>query len=589
MSKGKIIVVGGGLAGLMATIKAAEAGVPVELFSVVPVKRSHSVCAQGGINGALNTMGEGDSTWEHFDDSIYGGDFLANQPPVKAMCDAAPGIIHLMDRMGVMFNRTGEGLLALRRFGGTQHHRTAFAGATTGQQLLYALDEQVRRHEVAGLVTKYEGWEFLHAVLDEDGVCRGITAQNLSTSEIVSFKGDAVILATGGPGIIFGKSTNSMINTGYAAAAVYQQGAYYANGEFIQIHPTAIPGDDKLRLMSESARGEGGRVWTIKDGKPWYFLEEKYPAYGNLVPRDIATREIFHVCVDLKLGINGENMVYLDLSHKDPKELDIKLGGIMEIYEKFMGDDPRKVPMKIFPAVHYSMGGIWVDYDQMTNIPGLFAAGECDYSQHGANRLGANSLLSAIYGGMVAGPKAIEYIQGLEKVSDDVSSSIFDDQVKQDQEKFTDILSMNGTENAFKLHQELGQWMTDNVTVVRENKRLLETDDKIKELLERFKNISIDDTSKWSNQSAAFVRQLEGMLDLARVITLGAYNRNESRGAHYKPEFPERNDEEWLKTTKAKFNPDKLSPEFEYEDVDISLIKPRKRDYTSKKKAGEKA
>ncbi len=197
MSKGRIIVVGGGLAGLMATIKAAEKGVPVDLFSLVPVKRSHSVCAQGGINGAVNTKGEGDSPWEHFDDTVYGGDFLANQPPVKAMTEAAPGIIHLMDRMGVMFNRTPEGLLDFRRFGGTQHHRTAFAGATTGQQLLYALDEQVRRHEVSGLVTKYEGWEFLSAVVDDDQICRGITAQDLRTSEIRSFAGDAVIMATG--------------------------------------------------------------------------------------------------------------------------------------------------------------------------------------------------------------------------------------------------------------------------------------------------------------------------------------------------------------------------------------------------------
>ena len=383
-----IIVVGGGLAGLMATIKAAEAGAHVHLFSLVPVKRSHSVCAQGGINGAVNTKGEGDSPWEHFDDTVYGGDFLANQPPVKAMCEAAPGIIHLMDRMGVMFNRTPEGLLDFRRFGGTKRHRTAFAGATTGQQLLYALDEQVRRWETAGLVTKYENWEFLNAIIDDEGVCRGIAAQDLRSMEIKSFKAEAVILASGGPGIIFGKTTNSVINTGTAASAVYQQGVHYANGEFIQIHPTAIPGDDKLRLMSESARGEGGRIWTYKDGKPWYFLEEKYPAYGNLVPRDIATREIFSVCVDMGLGINGENMVYLDLSHKDPKELDVKLGGIIEIYEKFMGDDPRKIPMKIFPAVHYSMGGMWVDYNQMTNIPGLFAAGECEYQYHGANRLG---------------------------------------------------------------------------------------------------------------------------------------------------------------------------------------------------------
>ncbi|PLR68338.1 succinate dehydrogenase flavoprotein subunit [Bacillus sp. UMB0893] len=586
MSKGRIIVVGGGLAGLMATIKAAETGVHVDLFSLVPVKRSHSVCAQGGINGAVNTKGEGDSPWEHFDDTVYGGDFLANQPPVKAMCEAAPSIIHLLDRMGVMFNRTPEGLLDFRRFGGTQHHRTAFAGATTGQQLLYALDEQVRRYEVAGLVTKYEGWEFLGAVIDDDRVCRGITGQDLTTMEIKSFRSDAVIMATGGPGIIFGKSTNSVINTGSAASIVYQQGVNYANGEFIQIHPTAIPGDDKLRLMSESARGEGGRVWTYKDGKPWYFLEEKYPAYGNLVPRDIATREIFDVCVSQKLGINGENMVYLDLSHKDPKELDIKLGGIIEIYEKFMGDDPRKLPMKIFPAVHYSMGGLWVDYDQMTNIPGLFAAGECDYSMHGANRLGANSLLSAIYGGMVAGPKAVEYVSGLDVSAEDLSSSLFDGHVVQEEEKWQGIMNMNGTENAYVLHKELGEWMTDNVTVVRYNDKLLKTDEKIQELLERFDNININDTARWSNQGATFTRQLQNMLQMSRVVTLGAYNRNESRGAHYKPDFPERNDEEFLKTTMATFAGQKAAPQFHYEDVDVSLIEPRKRDY-SKKKKGE--
>lgn len=363
MAEKHLIVVGGGLAGLMSTIKAAEKGAHVDLFSVVPVKRSHSVCAQGGINGAVNTKGEGDSPWIHFDDTVYGGDFLANQPPVKAMTEAAPKIIHLLDRMGVMFNRTNEGLLDFRRFGGTLHHRTAYAGATTGQQLLYALDEQVRAYEVDGLVTKYEGWEFLGIVKGDDDSARGIVAQNMTTAEIETFGSDAVIMATGGPGIIFGKTTNSMINTGSAASIVYQQGAIYANGEFIQIHPTAIPGDDKLRLMSESARGEGGRIWTYKDGKPWYFLEEKYPDYGNLVPRDIATREIFDVCINQKLGINGENMVYLDLSHKDPHELDVKLGGIIEIYEKFTGDDPRKVPMKIFPAVHYSMGGLYVDYD----------------------------------------------------------------------------------------------------------------------------------------------------------------------------------------------------------------------------------
>ena len=256
MTNERIIVVGGGLAGLMTAVRAAEMGVEVDLFSIVPVKRSHSVCAQGGINGAVNTKGEGDSPEIHFDDTVYGGDFLADQPPVKAMCYAAPGIINLLDRMGVMFNRTPEGLLDFRRFGGTKFHRTAFAGATTGQQLLYALDEQVRRYEVAGLVRKYESWEFLGLVRDADGNCRGIVALDWYSMKIEAFPAMSVMLATGGPGIVFGRSTNSVINTGTAASAAYQDGARYANGEFIQVHPTSIPGTDKLRLMSESARGE---------------------------------------------------------------------------------------------------------------------------------------------------------------------------------------------------------------------------------------------------------------------------------------------------------------------------------------------
>jgi len=572
----KVIVVGGGLAGLMATIKMAEAGTHVDLFSLVPVKRSHSVCAQGGINGAVNTKGEGDSPWLHFDDTVYGGDFLANQPPVKAMCDEAPGIIHLMDRMGVMFSRTPEGLLDFRRFGGTKFCRTAFAGATTGQQLLYALDEQVRRYEVEGLVQKFEQWELLSTVIDE-GTCKGIVAQDLRTMSIKSFAAEAVIIATGGLGAVFGKSTNSTICTGSATSALYQQGAKYANGEFIQIHPTAIPGDDKLRLMSESARGEGGRIWTYKDGKPWYFLEEMFPDYGNLVPRDIATRAIYEVVFDQGLGLNGENMVYLDLSHIDPEVLQRKLGGIIEIYEKFVGDDPKKVPMRIFPAVHYSMGGLWVDYDQMTNIPGLFAAGECEYQYHGANRLGANSLLSAIYGGMVAGPKAMEFIKKNKLQTPSDNEPIFLKEKEIQEQKWTKILAMKGKENPYLLHKELGDIMTLNVTVVRYNAKLAETDVVLQELMKRWHNIGRSDQLEWGTQEGTFIRQLWNMLEMARIITLGALLRNESRGGHYKPEYPERDDEHFLKTTIANWTPS--GPELSYEAVDVSLIPPRPRHY----------
>lgn len=584
----RIAIVGGGLAGLAAAMKIAEAGHEVDLISVVPVKRSHSVCAQGGINGAVNTKGEGDSPAKHLDDTVYGGDFLANQPPVKRMCDMAPEIIYLFDRMGVPFSRTKEGLMDFRRFGGTLHHRTAFAGASTGQQLLYALDEQVRKWEVQGKVNKYEGWEMLSLVLDDHQVCRGLIAMNLQTLELRTFAADAVIMATGGPGLIFGKSTNSMTCTGSATSACYQQGARYANGEFIQVHPTSIPGEDKLRLMSESARGEGGRVWVpkaegdarnprdIPESERFYFLEEKYPAYGNLVPRDIATREIFQVCLEGK-GVGGENQVYLDLTHIPAETLTRKLGAILEIYEMFVGDDPRYVPMRIFPGVHYSMGGLWVDFEQRTNIPGLFAAGECDYSIHGANRLGANSLVSCVYGGFVAAPSAIEYAKNVERGLTE-TNGIHNAELKRQQEINDSIVKNEGSENQYKLHDELGKVMTDNVTVVRYNDRLKATDDKVLELQDRFKNISINDSNLWATQAIPHARQLWNMLQLARVITLGALNRNESRGAHYKPDFPDRDDENFLKTTIAEFSEE--APVLSYESVDVSLVEPRKRDYS---------
>ncbi len=501
-----IIIVGGGLAGLAAALKAAEQGAQVELFSLVPVKRSHSVCAQGGINAAKNLKGEGDSTLKHFDDTIYGGDFLANQGLVKRMCEAAPAIIDLLDRMGVQFNRTPEGLLDFRRFGGTLYHRTAFAGATTGQQLLYALDEQVRRLEAEGKIRKFEHWEFLSAVLDEQGRCHGICAQDLHSMQVRTFPADAVIIATGGVGAIFGKSTNSIVCTGSAQSALYQQGAWYANGEFIQVHPTAIPGEDKLRLMSESARGEGGRVWVYKEGKPWYFLEEWYPKYGNLVPRDVATRAIHKVVFELGLGIDGQPAVYLDVTHLDPHVLDAKLGGILEIYEKFVGDDPHKVPMKVFPGMHYTMGGLWVDNEkQMTNLPGLFAAGECEYQYHGANRLGANSLVSCIYGGFIAGPAALEYARNHRTPA---SPQIFEQELRHQQEINERLYAATGEENPFTLWRELGRLMTEYCTVVRYNDKLRQADKQIEDLLGRYQHIRLSDTTRWTNQTFFFTRQL---------------------------------------------------------------------------------
>jgi succinate dehydrogenase / fumarate reductase flavoprotein subunit len=603
-TQARFAVVGGGLAGLMTTIKIAELGHPVDLFSMVPVRRSHSVCAQGGINAAVNIKGENDSPEIHFVDTVRGGDFLAHQPLCKGMAYDAPGLIYLLDRMGVPFSRTAEGNLDFRRFGGTLYNRTAFAGASTGQQLLYALDEQVRRYEVEGLVKKHEMFEFLGPVLaGPEGPAVGLVALDLRSMEIEAFRADAVVIATGGPGLVFGRSTNSMINTGAAAASCYQAGVKYANGEFIQIHPTAIPGEDKLRLMSESARGEGGRVWVprqkgdarnprdIPDDERWYFLEEKYPRYGNLVPRDIGAREIYHVCVDLGMGVGGGQMVYLDLSHKPREFLDRRLGAILEIYEQFAGEDPRDVPMKIFPAVHYSMGGLWVDYERtadgmvdkssprnhMTNIPGLYAAGECEYQYHGANRLGANALLSCIYSGTLAGPSAVIYAQNAERRAGDLDSGPFDRAVNRWKSRFEQIRGLNGKENAQRLHRELGEMMIENVTIVRENKALAATDEKIREMMERWHHIDVTDTSNWSNQQLPFINQLWHMLELARVITIGALQRDESRGSHFKEAFPTRDDDNWLKTTIARWT--EQGPELSYEGIDISLVEPVARKY----------
>jgi succinate dehydrogenase / fumarate reductase, flavoprotein subunit len=437
-------------------------------------------------------------------------------------------------------------------------------------------------------VTKYEAWEFLSAVLDGKRVARGICAMDLRSMEVRTFPADAILMATGGIGAIFGKSTNSVVCTGSAQSALYQQGCFYANGEFIQVHPTSIPGEDKLRLMSESARGEGGRVWvpknaadkrdpkSIPENERWYFLEDWYPKYGNLVPRDVATRAIFKVVYEYNLGIDGKPMVYLDLTHIDRATLDRKLEGILEIYEKFVGDDPRETPMKIFPGMHYTMGGLWVDNSQATNIPGIFAAGECEYQYHGANRLGANSLVSCIFGGFTAGPNAVRYAQGQQAAS---QNGHFDAERKRQEEISAGLMKSDGTENPFKLWRELGELMTKDCTVIRYNNNLVQTDAKLVEFLERFRRINLSDRSMWANTSFVFTRQLYNMLQLSRVIAQGARMRDESRGAHYKPDFPERDDKNWLKATKAYFAPDADEPKFEFEPVDVSLIPPRTRKY----------
>ncbi|MEI8195566.1 MAG: FAD-binding protein, partial [Phycisphaerae bacterium] len=428
--------------------------------------------------------------------------------------------------------------------------------------------------------------------------------------------------------------TMSTICTGSAAARCYAAGARLGNPEFRQVHPTAIPGEDKCRLMSESARGEGGRIWVpkkkgdtraandIPEDDRDYFLERLYPKYKNIVPRDIATREIFYIC-EQGYGIGGGQMVYLDLTEKATgipyAVLKKKLGGILEIYEKFVGVDPLLEPMKIYPAVHYAMGGLWVGFvkdnrpielgggglvkgdplNQMTNIPGLYAAGEADFQYHGANRLGANSLLSCITTGLFMGPCVKNYVDGVKGSAEEVKPTLYDARVQEQKAWEQKLLAAKGTDNPYVIHRELGKTMSDYVTIIRVNKRMKITLGIIEQLKERYQNnLGMPDTGTWSNQTLTFAKSVRDMLMLSEAITKSAMARDESRGAHFKvpddkAEHHElslderalpRDDANWLKSTivtcKDGQNPAKFpTPELSYEPVDISLVKPKPRTY----------
>jgi succinate dehydrogenase / fumarate reductase flavoprotein subunit len=622
----KVIVIGGGLGGLWAALRVAEAGMQVDLFSLFEVKRSHSACAQGGINACFDTKGERDSIWQHIVDTLKGGAYLANQPPVKSMCEEAPGLIRTFERMGVTFSRTAEGLMDLRLFGGVKKRRTVFAGASTGQQLLYGVDQEVRRQEALGRVRKFEWWEFLSLALDGQGACKGIVAMNLRSLEVASFRADAVILASGGMGQVYGhRSTNSTNSTGAAACRAYRQGAWMANTEFFQFHPTAMLGEDKTRLMSEAARGEGGRIWVPKDPgdrrRPrqipeqdrFYFLEQWYPSYGNTVPRDLASRAIWRVVHEMGLGVNAEHKVYLDLTHLAPDFVEQRLHAILDIYRKFHGEDPVHEPMVIYPSAHYAMGGLWVDFEKdasggmqpdsprnhATNIPGLFACGECDYGYHGANRLGANSLLSASYSGRVTGESVIRYLKGLETEAQQVAAQHYNEEVQKQQSINQALLANRGEENPYRLHRELGDLMSAQVGVVRDNASLQQALAALQELEQRSLRVDLQEASRWSNQGLAYARQVQEMIRLGQVIAASALARDECRGAHYKPAFelalPEQahpgepayeayrqawkqQNDNWLKTTLAAHSDQ--GPSISYQPVDLSVLAPEQpRDY----------
>ncbi len=567
------IILGAGISGLMAAVMLARSGTSVLMLSYHEAIRSASCMAQGGINAADEL--EGDSVMSHFTETVSSGGYLADQQPVMDMCRFAPDIVSMYDRIGVAFNRRDDGSPDTRSFGGSKFKRTHYADTTTGTQLLSALDGQARRYEEQGLIKRISGVDFVSLMIDESGCCRGVVVQEIFSMKFMVFWGSAVIIASGSYSSLYGRSTTAKLSNGAVAGQLLMQGIPVANPEFVQFHPTAMAQGDKPRLVSESARGEGGRLWAPRGGKPWYFLEEMYPEIGNLVSRDLASRAIYKVIDELGLGVGGKRQVYLDITQLPKEVMEQKLSNIIDLYEKFSGEDPGKVPMRVYPAPHYSMGGIYVDHKHRTELLGLYACGECDFMYHGANRLGGNSLLSATFGGYTAANTVLEDFNG-GSLSDRAcsSDSLWIDKTIADRENEQQrFLNRSGKENAEELYCELGELLTESAGIIRKNVVLKAALVKIQELKMRAEIAVCPDRGTWANSSLISLRKLQPSILLAEAILEAALNRDESRGAHYKPEFPERDDRNFLKTTVARAQNGKI--ELGYALVDTSILPPQ--------------
>ncbi len=491
--KEKILITGSGLAGLSAALECALNGKESILISSAPSQRAQSVMAEGGINAALDTKGESDSPEEHFQDTLKAGCFLADARAVRGMTEAAPGIVMSLKDMGVCFNLDENGDPDLRNFGGQKKKRTAYAKSDTGKQIMTALTDEVRKYEASGMITRFMNHSFetlLFSDCDRQ-VCTGCLIRDDYTDEILRFESSAVIIATGGMHGLFGNTTGSRLNTGDAVAELFRLGAEIINPEFIQYHPTTVSSGGKRMLISEAARGEGGRLFAMKESDRWYFMEEKYPELGNLMPRDITAREIWRT--------GKKYPVFLDMTHLPDDIMENKLSGIVEDCITYLNLNPRKEPIPVEPGIHYFMGGLNAGRNHMTNIQGLFAAGECCGLYHGANRLGGNSLLGAVYGGRMAGKNACDYSEHNTLTAG--SDSFYDDLSGKCTISDKDRVLLQNT-----LNKCMG--------VVRSEKELQE--------------------------GLEIIRGIEG--DAARLgeaLCAAALERRESRGAHFREDYPD--------------------------------------------------
>ena len=552
-----IIVVGTGLAGASAAASLGELGYHVKSFCIQDSpRRAHSIAAQGGINAAKNYTNDGDSVYRLFYDTVKGGDFRAREANVHRLAEVSNNIIDQCVAQGVPFGRDYGGLLDNRSFGGTQVSRTFYARGQTGQQLLIGAYQSMMRQVSKGTVKVFPRREMLDLVVI-NGKARGIVVRNLITGELESHEADAVCLCTGGYGNVYFLSTNAKGSNVSAAFRAYKKGALFANPCYTQIHPTCIPvtGDhqSKLTLMSESLRNDG-RVWVprqmgdtrppdkIPEEERYYYLEEKYPSFGNLVPRDVASRNAKMMC-DRGMGVGPTKLaVYLDFADAI-KRLGIsgvsaKYGNLFQMYEKITDENPYKVPMRIFPAIHYTMGGLWVDYNLMSTIPGCFVLGEANFSDHGANRLGASALMQGLADGYFVIPYTIGgYFAGtkLEKVN--TSMQEFEDSKLQASEKLRRLLSIKGKRTVTDFHRELGHLMWENVGMARNKAGLEHALERIPEIRAEFwENVNVLGSEGSFNQNLEHAGRLADFLEFAELLTLDALHREESCGGHFREE-----------------------------------------------------
>jgi len=561
----QILIVGGGLAGLRAAIEASRSCDVAVISKVYPI-RSHSGAAQGGMNASLGNHPEGrdDSVEKHAYDTIKGSDFLADQDAAFILTqEAVPRIVEL-EHWGAPFDRTEEGKIAQRPFGGGGFPRTCYSADKTGLVLLHTLFEQ----SVKRRIPVYLEWQAL-ALVVEDGTCHGVVAMDRVTGKIEGFQSDAVIFATGGAGRVYGRSTNSIINTGSGMAIAYRAGVPLKDMEFVQFHPTTLTGTNIL--MTEGARGEGGYLVNRLGRR---FMEDYSPLFMELAPRDIVSRSI-QTEINEGRGF-PDGSVHLDLTHLGREKIMDRLPGIRDICLHFANLDPITTPIPIQPGQHYSMGGIDCNQDCQTRLPGFFAAGEAAcVSVHGANRLGGNSLLETVVFGKIAGAKAAEYILGKEKAGQ--GAAAVEASTQQQGERVEQLLASEGRESPAQIRAELKETMIEKVGIFREEQAMRQALEKILELKGRYSRLGLSHKGRKFNLDLARALELGCKLDLAEVIAAGAIARTESRGSHYRLDFPKRDDEHWLKHTLAQYTPD--GPSFSYADVALPRFPLEERKY----------